>query len=107
MHMLVLIFVFNNMRSCIWMWSLCVVTIGLLGKEIVFVSDSKSAVTWINSDGLGSLNHTKLILDIRNHLTSLNNSSVIFNSRDSNSLANMLAKKGSGQEGNELIWEFC
>ena len=86
--------------------NLCVNTSDLVGKEIVFVSGSKTAVTWINSDGFKSLAHANIILDIRNLLMSLDNSSIIFNPRDSNSLANSLAKKGVVQERNDLVWEF-
>ena len=34
-------------------------------KSITFVSDSKTAVSWINSSGVGSWDHSHLILEIR------------------------------------------
>ncbi|KAK3188495.1 hypothetical protein Dsin_028056 [Dipteronia sinensis] len=76
----------------------------LVGKRIVFVSDSKSTVSWVNSDNLGSLKHLHYILDIRSSLESLRKVFVEFSSRSSNSAADALAKQGSG--GGEDSFSF-
>ncbi|KAK3211462.1 hypothetical protein Dsin_016168 [Dipteronia sinensis] len=60
--------------------TLCASSSSFVGKEIDIVCDSKVAVSWVNTR-------------------------VIFNPRSSNSYADMLAKKGSGMEGDSLIWE--
>ncbi|KAK3220416.1 hypothetical protein Dsin_014386 [Dipteronia sinensis] len=73
--------------------SLCIQSQVLIGKEIDIVGDSKVAVLWVNSEGIGNLKHVDIILDIRNMLCFLGNTRVIFNSRDSNSFADSLAKK--------------
>ncbi|KAK3193998.1 hypothetical protein Dsin_025308 [Dipteronia sinensis] len=76
-------------------------------KEVIFISDSKATVSWINAEGIGSLTHVHLIYDICNVLNNLWNARVIFNSRSSNSFADSLAKMGSGKEGDRLIWDLC
>ncbi|KAI9196054.1 hypothetical protein LWI28_020631 [Acer negundo] len=43
--------------------------------------------------------------DIRNSLHNLGNTRVNFNSRASNSFADLLAKKGSAMAGDSVIWE--
>ncbi|KAK3231836.1 hypothetical protein Dsin_003717 [Dipteronia sinensis] len=73
---------------------MCVHSEVLVGKEVDIVSDSKAAVAWVNSEGFCNLRHVDVIYDIRNSLNFLGNTRVIFNSRASNSYANMLAKKG-------------
>ncbi|KAK3222181.1 hypothetical protein Dsin_009206 [Dipteronia sinensis] len=85
--------------------SLCADITSLIVKEIDIISDSKVAVSWINSEGLGSLKHIKLIYEIRSLLNNLHNARVLFNSRASNSFADSLAKKGSAMEKDCLIWE--
>ncbi|KAK2651427.1 hypothetical protein Ddye_011283 [Dipteronia dyeriana] len=86
--------------------TLCVEMTSLVGREIDIVSDFKVAVTWINSKGMGNLNHVKTIYEICNLLYHLGHTRVIFNSRASNSFADSLAKKGSAMEGDNLIWEI-
>ncbi|KAK3218061.1 hypothetical protein Dsin_012031 [Dipteronia sinensis] len=76
----------------------------LEGKRIIFESDSKMAVSWINSRDLGSWVHSHLILDIRSLLGSLGQACVEFSSRDSNSFADVLAKKGAAGEVDVLWW---
>ncbi|KAK3231507.1 hypothetical protein Dsin_003388 [Dipteronia sinensis] len=44
--------------------SLCAQTDSLVGNEIDIISDSKVAVSWENSKGLGSLKYVNLIYDI-------------------------------------------
>ncbi|KAK3218848.1 hypothetical protein Dsin_012818 [Dipteronia sinensis] len=67
----------------------------LIGKKIDIVSDSKVAVSWVNSEGIGILKHVETIFNIRNMLCILGNTQVIFNSRDSNYFVDTPAKKGS------------
>ncbi|KAK3221063.1 hypothetical protein Dsin_015033 [Dipteronia sinensis] len=86
--------------------SLCANSTFFYGKDLDFVSDSKVVDPWINSEGLGSLNHVQLIYDIWVCLNSLRNGWVIFNTRSSNSFADQLVKKGSGHEGNVLFRDF-
>ncbi|KAK2639464.1 hypothetical protein Ddye_027259 [Dipteronia dyeriana] len=43
---------------------MCSQEVSLVGKEIDNVSYSKVAVSWVNSDGFGSLRHVNTILDI-------------------------------------------
>ena len=52
-----------------------------IGKDIIIVSVSKVAVSWINNDSFGSLNHLRMIYDIRAMLSYLGRTFVIFNSR--------------------------
>ncbi|KAK2663650.1 hypothetical protein Ddye_002224 [Dipteronia dyeriana] len=75
--------------------TLCAETTIFVGKKIDIVSDSKMAVSWINSEGIGSLKHVKLIYHTRNLLNFLENTRVIFNPRDINSFADSRAKKRS------------
>ncbi|KAK3219243.1 hypothetical protein Dsin_013213 [Dipteronia sinensis] len=58
--------------------SLCAESTSLIGKDVDIVSDSKIAVSWVNSEGFGSLNHVKLIYDIRSLLLFLGNTWVFF-----------------------------
>ncbi|KAK3193125.1 hypothetical protein Dsin_024435 [Dipteronia sinensis] len=65
-----------------------------IGRDIVIVSDSMTAVTWVNDRSFGSVKHVNLIYKIRGNLIKLGKTVVIYNSRASNSFADMLAKKG-------------
>ncbi|KAK3217818.1 hypothetical protein Dsin_011788 [Dipteronia sinensis] len=76
-------------------------------KEVIFISDSKAAVSWINAEGIRSLTYVHLIYDIRNVLNNLWNARVVFNSKSSNSFRDSLAKMGSSKEGDRLIWDLC
>ncbi|KAK2651368.1 hypothetical protein Ddye_011224 [Dipteronia dyeriana] len=77
------------------------------GKVLgMFSDDSNLAVSWINSEGFGSLNHVQIIRDICCGLVSLRNDRVSFNPRSSNLFADSLAKKGSGLHGDVLLWDF-
>ncbi|KAK3222313.1 hypothetical protein Dsin_009338 [Dipteronia sinensis] len=86
--------------------SLCSNSLFFPDQDVVFISDSKAAVSWINMEGIGNLNHVHLIFDIRNALNNLWNARVVFNPRSSNSFVDTLAKKSFGQEGDKLIWDF-
>ncbi|KAK3221407.1 hypothetical protein Dsin_008432 [Dipteronia sinensis] len=87
--------------------SLCVEKGIFVGRRIEFISDSREAVSWVNEEGFGSLQHLNLIYDIRFMLASLGNAVVIFNPRFSNSLADALAKKGSWSTGDTVEWGGC
>ena len=78
----------------------------LRNKSIVVISDSKTAVSWINGSGVGSWMHVHQILEIRNLLGCLSKAHVEFESRESNSFADMLAKKGAAGEDDVLIWSL-
>ncbi|KAK2637402.1 hypothetical protein Ddye_032194 [Dipteronia dyeriana] len=81
--------------------SLCMSRPTFLGKNIVFVIDSKVVVSWVvNGSGIGSLKHVHTIYDIPNHLRSFGQASMVYYcSRASNSFADMLAKQGSEGDG--------
>ncbi|KAK2650145.1 hypothetical protein Ddye_017634 [Dipteronia dyeriana] len=86
--------------------TLCVASRILVGKEIIIVSDSKVAVSWVNCAGVGSLKHVNYIYNIRNCLRILGNTSMVFNPRfSSNAYADALAKKGYGSVRESIIWE--
>ncbi|KAK3226319.1 hypothetical protein Dsin_006181 [Dipteronia sinensis] len=55
---------------------LCVSRPELDGKYIEIVSDSMTAVSWINSSGFGNINFAHLIYDIRNNLSLLGQASI-------------------------------
>ena len=68
---------------------LCQSNPSLRGRVISVVSDSNVVVSWVNSQGIGILDHVQTIYDIRNHLISLGNASVVYCSRASNSFADI------------------
>ncbi|KAK0605799.1 hypothetical protein LWI29_030819 [Acer saccharum] len=70
-------------------------TMELSGKEIVTVSDSKVAVSWVYSEGIGNLDNCDAIYDIRDCSSFLPNVSVVFKSRATNSFVDSLAKRAS------------
>ncbi|KAK3230524.1 hypothetical protein Dsin_002405 [Dipteronia sinensis] len=85
--------------------TLCVSNTLLHDGEILIVSDSKTAVSWINNlSDFGSIHHVNLIYDIKSDLKFLDRVEVVFKPRGSNSLADSLAKRGSGLKENKLIW---
>ena len=61
------------------------------GRKTTIVSDSKVAVDWINDDGPGNLAQLDIILDIRNKLSFMANTVIVFNPRGSNSFVDLLA----------------
>ncbi|KAK0608449.1 hypothetical protein LWI29_030724 [Acer saccharum] len=65
------------------------------------ISDCKQAVAWVNSSGVGDWEFLQMILDIRCMLGNLGQTIVEYNSRDTNSYADMLAKKGAA--GDDLL----
>ncbi|KAK2639752.1 hypothetical protein Ddye_027547 [Dipteronia dyeriana] len=64
------------------------------GREIVFESDSKVAVLWINGKGIGNFSLVHFIYDIRRNLNLLDGE-VKFKSRASNQFVDSLTKSGS------------
>ena len=84
--------------------SLCLSKYDLRNRSITIVSDSKTAVDWINEDNQDNLTIPILIQDIRFMLSILSNATVSFSSRVSNAFADMLAKKGSNREGDFVLW---
>ena len=70
------------------------------------MSDSMEAVTWVNDEDFGNLNMVDIIYDIRSCLSLLKNISVQHISRDSNSVADSLAKRGSSHlmDMDEIEW---
>ncbi|KAK4840660.1 hypothetical protein QYF36_015006 [Acer negundo] len=74
----------------------------LEGKNIVVASDCLQVVPWINSSGVGDWRYVQLILEIKSFLGNLGQTMVEFNSRDTNSVADSLAKKGAGGGGDVL-----
>ncbi|KAK3183781.1 hypothetical protein Dsin_031067 [Dipteronia sinensis] len=77
----------------------CVTNPVLQSVEVIIVSDSMVAISWINDVGFGSLKHVRTIYDIRNMTSFHGNLKIIHNHRASNSFADMLAKRGSNNEG--------
>ncbi|KAK2639638.1 hypothetical protein Ddye_027433 [Dipteronia dyeriana] len=82
-------------RAC----SLCASNPSMQGLIIEIVSDSLVVVTWINADSIGSYAHVKLVYNIQDLLRVHGRMLVRFCSRNSNSYADNLAKKGSNMEG--------
>ncbi|KAK3199478.1 hypothetical protein Dsin_022893 [Dipteronia sinensis] len=68
----------------------------LAERHIIIISDSKAAVAWVNGEGLGLLNLVDAVYDTRQILLLMNSVSIIFKPWSSNSLADSLAKAGSG-----------
>ncbi|KAK3224489.1 hypothetical protein Dsin_011514 [Dipteronia sinensis] len=83
---------------------LCVSKPELVGRDITIASDSKTAVYWVNNEGIGSLKHVQIIYDIRCNVRVMGRSLVIYNSRASNSVVDQLAKNGSGGSEDSLVW---
>ncbi|KAK3199188.1 hypothetical protein Dsin_022603 [Dipteronia sinensis] len=76
----------------------------LVDCNISIVSDSKVAVSWVNDSGFGSIKHVNSIYDIQHTLLFMTNTKVVFNSRATNSFADMLAKRDSSSKGGFFSW---
>ncbi|KAK0581788.1 hypothetical protein LWI29_018005 [Acer saccharum] len=75
-------------KACV----LCASNHLLTGRNIEFASDSLMAVSWINNASvIGNLKLINIIYDIREHLQQFEGWTVIFNSRETNSEADILA----------------
>ncbi|KAK2659775.1 hypothetical protein Ddye_006308 [Dipteronia dyeriana] len=77
---------------------LCSSVFACMGRNLVIESDSKIVISWINSKGIGNVNHVQLIYDIRDKLQFLSGV-VKFRSRASNQFADNLTKLGSSIMG--------
>ncbi|KAK3212280.1 hypothetical protein Dsin_016986 [Dipteronia sinensis] len=79
------------------------------GPNMVIASDSKVAISWVNNDDFGSINHVNLIYDIRSWLKNLGNTMVVYNSRSANSFADILAKRGASNMGDfvNMVESLC
>ncbi|KAK3231069.1 hypothetical protein Dsin_002950 [Dipteronia sinensis] len=78
----------------------------LEGKRIVFVSDSQTAVSWINSSGFSNVEHSKTNYNILCLLCKLGQASVEFNPKDTNFSADRLAKQGAEGGGDVMRWSL-
>ncbi|KAK3211066.1 hypothetical protein Dsin_015772 [Dipteronia sinensis] len=87
-------------KACI----LIVTNPSLKGLTIDIVSDSKTAVLWINSEGHGSFKHVNTVYDIHEFIRNHSAITITFSSRASNSFADNLAKRGSKKDGDFLHW---
>ncbi|KAK2647555.1 hypothetical protein Ddye_015044 [Dipteronia dyeriana] len=76
-----------------------------LSYNVSIVSDSKIAVSWIHDENFGSFKHVDLLYDIRNFLLVMEGLKVRFLPRDTNSLADGLAKSGSSLVGDRVEWD--
>lgn len=85
---------------------LCLSKTDLTSRRLVINSDSKAAVSWINSNDLGNIRFTHLFYEIRNSLFLLRQATVQFSSRSTNFFADFLAKKGSSSEGEVIVWSL-
>ncbi|KAK0574812.1 hypothetical protein LWI29_029477 [Acer saccharum] len=56
---------------------ICADSSTLSARNIIIISDSKVAVSWVNNDGFGNLDHVNWIYDIRSKLDYLGNTKVI------------------------------
>ncbi|KAK2662062.1 hypothetical protein Ddye_000636 [Dipteronia dyeriana] len=85
-------------------YELCVSRDDLAAMKVLVTSDSKVAVSWVYNEDFGSLCIINIIYEIQSMLRIMGNIEVIYNSRSTNSFADMLAKKGSSMSGNLVIW---
>ena len=76
----------------------------LADLKISVISDSKTAVIWVNGDGFGNFNLVNLIYDVRACLHRFPGVSIIYRGRGANGLAGSLAKLGSSRAGDRLEW---
>ncbi|KAK3200500.1 hypothetical protein Dsin_023915 [Dipteronia sinensis] len=75
--------------------TLCVSNPLVMEHKVTIVSDSKTVVSWTNSNNaFGSIDHLKIVYDIKDILFRFNNLEMIFNPRASNSFTDSLAKLG-------------
>ncbi|KAK3219556.1 hypothetical protein Dsin_013526 [Dipteronia sinensis] len=100
----------SNTAEIMAIWNVCdIISFDplFLGRNITIASDSKVVVAWVNNDDFGSINHVKWIYDIRCKLKILGNTSVVYNSRSSNSFVDMLARRGSSLKEDIICWSNC
>ena len=90
------------LKACV----LCMESVELRRKSMVIVSDSKLVVSWVEGNGLVNMDCSQAISEIHFMLTVLSNTTVVYNPRACNSLADRLAKKGSAEQEDILLWCF-
>ncbi|KAK1588519.1 hypothetical protein Q3G72_024303 [Acer saccharum] len=90
------------LKACV----LCVQTPELRMNSVVIVSDSRQAVYWVDGGGIINSNCVQAICEIKRLLALLGNTMVLYIPRASNTLADILAKKGSGTEAETQVGEF-
>ncbi|KAK3206815.1 hypothetical protein Dsin_020861 [Dipteronia sinensis] len=73
------------------------------GKDIMIISDSKVAASWVNNDGFDSIKRVNTIYDIRHMVNSSGNFSIIFNPKAANSFVDMLAKNRASYSGDFIV----
>ena len=84
---------------------LCAIKPSLSDRNIHIASDSSVAVSWVNSvDNFGSLTHVNAVLDIRSYLQSQKGLSLVFNPRETNEMADGLAKSGAHGGEDCIVW---
>ncbi|KAK3220514.1 hypothetical protein Dsin_014484 [Dipteronia sinensis] len=86
--------------------TLCSQSASLRNKVIDIVSDSSEAVSWVNTEGPGNLEFLNIIYETRHAMSLLGNTTVSYNPRSSNTLADSLAKHGSARRGSKMIWDL-
>ena len=77
----------------------------LYDRDIMVVSDSKVAVSWVNNGDFGNVAQVNAIYDIREILNSSGRIKVVFDSRIFNSFADSLAKMGANLDGDFVVWD--
>ena len=85
---------------------ICLSRSDLIDKEIMLVSDSKVAVSWVLGEGIGNIDNWESIYDIKECLKVLPRLSVVFSSRASNSFTDNLAKRGSMAVEDLMEWSM-
>ena len=76
----------------------------LLGRNIEIISDSKTAVSWIQNGGVGNLKHVNEIYDIRSYMDNVGGINISHHTRASNGFADNLAKMGARMSGDFVEW---
>ena len=85
---------------------LCYTSLALRLKSISIISDSKLMVSWVNGEEDCLPEVATIISEIRSFLALMSRVRVVFFSKIRNSVADFLAKKGSGLQEEALIWDY-
>ncbi|KAK3229950.1 hypothetical protein Dsin_001831 [Dipteronia sinensis] len=85
---------------------LCITKSDICKKDVTFISDSGEVVSWVNGGGCGNSDHMLSMSDVRSNLLKMDGAHIIFKSRDSNSVADSLAKRGSGGGDDRESWSI-
>ncbi|KAK2654741.1 hypothetical protein Ddye_014597 [Dipteronia dyeriana] len=81
---------------------------GLLSRRSVLIeSDSKVVLSWLKDCDFGNLALMNIIYEIRSMLHTYGNLLVSYASRDSNMVADGLAKKGLFTDGECVVWNLA